>query len=271
MQYLFSLLVLGDSISAIQYIDQGKLTNESQDQELSKWSTTLSYGENQCIMELTVPVAIPNYDEILPASDGIIYFVNPNSPSEIDLFKEIIGIIQHFRRDLPTIVIFHDPNKFISLPTNQLLSLIWSSYTFEAFVADYISKNQLTEILDTLAVSLMKGEIIVNYNTAWMQIPVLANQANIAIEEGKWAVAARMTEKLAKIGEKLGLMDQHIYAEQAAWLYAKANDYLKAANVIKSFNGVFSERYRRIYVEYLLDQGNRAQSPEKVCARSPTI
>ena len=213
-------------------------------------------------MELTVPVAIPNYDEILPASDGIIYFVNPNSPSEIDLFKEIIGIIQHFRRDLPTIVIFHDPNKFISLPTNQLLSLIWSSYTFEAFVADYISKNQLTEILDTLAVSLMKGEIIVNYNTAWMQIPVLANQANIAIEEGKWAVAAT-TEKLAKIGEKLGLMDQHIYAEQAAWLYAKANDYLKAANVIKSFNGVFSERYRRIYVEYLLDQGNQLNRQKK--------
>ena len=54
MQYLFSLLVLGDSISAVQYIDQGKLTNESQDQELSQmvynfvlWGKSMYNGINR--------------------------------------------------------------------------------------------------------------------------------------------------------------------------------------------------------------------------------
>jgi hypothetical protein len=255
---MFNCLVLGDYITALEYLHNGGLENVEKG-EISKWMLQVNFGENECEMEIDVPVVNSiDYDTIIPMADGILYFLNPNSMEEIEIFQEFMKIIKSIRRDVKTVVMFKDSSNYIKKPINDLLSWIWSKYLFEAYISDYnTSKNQIKEILESLCESIMRGDLLINYDTAWMQIPILHAEANKMILAEKWGMAATIVEKISKIQKKFDSIDWVIYAEKAAWLYSKNGDHLQASEVIKEFNAVYSKRYRNLYVEHLITKGNR--------------
>ncbi len=255
MAYIFNILVLGENQTVLEYLQQGGLENVSID-DVSQWE----YQADNDNINLTfeVPMNInADYDNLISMADGILFFLNPNSESEIEIFKDMMKIIQGMKRNIHTIVIFRDKSKVIDASANELLNWIWSDYPFEACISDIGSQNVLKMIITSLTESIIGGDMIILQQNAWLRIPSLHKMANYEIEQQNWKEAGKLVEKIAKISRKNQDNDWTIYAEQAAWLYSRDGEFLSAAKIISSFNPVFSNRFRKMHVDKLISQGNR--------------
>ena len=268
---MFNCLILGDPIAALQTLHEGQFENVAQD-AISQWQKEYLIQEDEITLSLDVPVVnTANYDDLIPMADGIIYFLNPNSAEEIEIFRELMKIIQGVRRDIPTIIIFHDKTQLIRFPINSLFEWIWEEYFFEAWIMDYASKNKINEIMKTLILALMRGEQIINYDLSWIQQPFLVRKANDAIISENWEFAAKYTQKNALISKNLEQQDWTIYAEQAAWLFAQNKDFLSAAKIIRDFNSVYAQRYRKLYVDNLIAEGRRQNNEKQFLQAAKTF
>ncbi len=253
MSYIFNILVLGDNETVLEYLQQGGLENVSID-DVSQWE----YEEDNINLTFEVPMNInADYDNLISMADGILFFLNPNSESEIEIFKEMMKIIQKMNRNIHTVVIFRDKTKVIDTSANELLNWIWSDYPFEACISDIGSPNVLKMMIGCLTESIIGGDMILLQRNAWLRIPSLFKKANYEIEQQNWKEAGQLVEKIAKISQKNQNSDWTIYAEQAAWLYSRDGEFLSAAKIISSFNPVFSNRFRKMHVDKLISQGTR--------------
>ncbi len=260
---MFSCLVLGDINSALQYFHESGL-QKNKKSNVIQWEKHFTLKEDVINITLDVPISeeVP-YDDIIPMADGLIYFLNPNSSSEVDIFKDMIKIINEIRRNIPCIIIFRDSTNFIRIPTNELLNWIWENYPYDAFIADLYSINIINKVIENLCEIIITGQSIINHSTAWMQIPLLFSKAKEHISQSRWNSAASFLEKISIIKCKDGSLDWQIYAEQAATLYAKGNRMLKASKIINEFNPIYSEKYKRMHVEQLIIQGNQLNLKKK--------
>jgi hypothetical protein len=250
---MFNILVLGDTETVLEYLQQGGLENVSIE-DVSQWE----YQKDNINLTFEVPMNLNcDYDNLISMADGILYFLNPNSESDIEIFKELMKIIQGMKRDIHTIVVFRDKSRVIDASANELLNWIWSDYPFEACISDIGSQNILNMIINSLSESIIGGDMIVLQKNAWLRIPSLFKMANYEIEQQNWKEAGKLVEKIAKITRKNDDFDWTIYAEQAAWLYSRDGEFLSAAKIISSFNPVFSNRFRKMHVDKLISQGNR--------------
>ena len=253
MSYIFNILVLGDNETVLEYLQQGGLENVSID-DVSQWE----YEEDNINLTFEVPMNInADYDNLISMADGILFFLNPNSESEIEIFKEMMKIIQKMNRNIHTVVIFRDKTKVIDTSANELLNWIWSDYPFEACISDIGSPNVLKMMIGCLTESIIGGDMILLQRNAWLRIPSLFKKANYEIEQQNWKEAGQLVEKIAKISQKNQNSDWTIYAEQAAWLYSRDGEFLSAAKIISSFNPVFSKRFQKMHVDKLISQGTR--------------
>ena len=75
---------------------------------------------------------------------------------------------------------------------------------------------------------------------------------NSMVVNEDWDEAAKYTEILMNVKKKFGKQDYFITAEKAAWLYAKAENYLKASDVLKDVNRFDSKRFKILYVENMI-------------------
>ena len=180
MSYIFNILVLGDNETVLDYLQKGGLENVSID-DVSQWEYL---GDKDNInLTFEVPMNInADYDNLISMADGILFFLNPNSESEIEIFKDMMKIIQGMKRDIHTIVIFRDKSKVIDTSANELLNWIWSDYPFEACISDIGSQNILKTIIDCLTESIIGGDMIILQKNAWLRIPSLFKMANYEIE-----------------------------------------------------------------------------------------
>ncbi|MHA1871662.1 MAG: hypothetical protein ACTSU2_10125 [Promethearchaeota archaeon] len=258
MRYMFRILVLGDPLISIPFIESSGLKFESQDFELSRWSSRLNVGLDTCDLDVDVVVNMSiDYDGIIPTSDGIVYFLDPNNIQEFELFDMIAKIINDFKRRIPLIVVFFSKSRISLIPSNYLLEYIWQNYLFEAFTFDRYSENSFIEVLECLSESIISGMIPLNINTAWMKIPTYLIKINDLILENKWEEAAKYAEVFSIIKKRFEKHDYLINFEQSAWLYYKSGDYLNASNLLADINEEDSKKLKKYYITKMLLEGDQ--------------
>ncbi len=258
MRYIFKCLTLGDSKLSLPMIKSGKLTHQFQDHEISRWSKTINVGTDQAVIEIDAVLSSTiDFDSIIPTSDGILYFLDPNDITSFELFEMIIEIIQKMGRTIPIIVVFYTRNGFISTPSNFLLEYIWENYLIEAFIFDLYSKNTFYEVLECLSEAMISGNIPINVETTWMRIPYFKDKINRLVKDEKYEDAGPLAEILTNMKKKFEKQDYYITTEQAAWLYYKSGLYLPASVVLQGVSNKFSDKFIRIYVENMIHQGSR--------------
>ncbi|MHA1110081.1 MAG: hypothetical protein ACTSRE_03215 [Promethearchaeota archaeon] len=239
-------------------IKSGKLTHQFQDHEISRWSRTLNVGTDQAVIEIDAVLSSTiDFDSIIPTSDGILYFLDPNDIQQFELFEMIIEIIQKLGRTIPIIVVFYTRNGFLYTPSNFLLEYIWENYLIEAFVFDLYSKNTFYEVLECLSEAMITGNIPINVETTWMRIPYFKDKINRLLLDERYEDAGNLTEILTNMKKKFEKQDYYITAEQASWLYYKSGLYLNASTVLQEVSKKFSDKFIRIYVENMIHQGSR--------------
>src|SRR6056297_3032802 len=125
MHYMVSCLVLGDFFVGLKNLNKNGYENVDKS-EISRWEKVIQKNGDEINITIEVPV-VENapYESLIPMADGIIYYLNPNNYEDVALFKDLINIIQKVRRDIPTIVVFHDNQKYVKFTGNNLLSWIW--------------------------------------------------------------------------------------------------------------------------------------------------
>ncbi|MBN2156412.1 MAG: hypothetical protein JW776_10240 [Candidatus Lokiarchaeota archaeon] len=257
MRYIFKVLSLGDSNLGLQLIKTGKLNHQFKDHEISRWNRGVNVGTDQAVIDIDVVLSSTvDFDSIIPTSDGILYFLDPNDVQQFELFELIIDIIQKLGRTIPIIVVFYTRSGLIYVPSNFLLEYIWENYLIEAFVFDFYSKNTFYEVLECLSEAMITGNIPINVETAWMRIPFFMEKINRLLVDERYEDAGNLAEILTNMKKKFSKQDYFINAEQAAWLYYKSGEYLKASTVLQGVS-VYSEKFVRIYVENLVHQGSR--------------
>ncbi|TFG14698.1 MAG: hypothetical protein EU535_03070 [Promethearchaeota archaeon] len=258
MRYIFKVLTLGDSNLSLPMIKSGKLTHQFQDHEISRWSKTLNVGTDQAVIEIDAVLSSTiDFDSIIPTSDGILYFLDPNDVQQFELFEMIIEIIQKMGRTIPIILVFYTRKGFLFTPSNFLLEYIWENFLIEAFVFDLYSKNTFYEVLECLSEAMITGNIPINVETTWMRIPYFKDKINRLLKDERYEDAGNLAEILTNMKKKFEKQDYYITAEQASWLYYKSGLYLNASNVLQEVSKKFSDKFIRIYVENLIHQGSR--------------
>ncbi|MCP4760762.1 MAG: hypothetical protein GY870_03205 [archaeon] len=257
MMYMFRVLVLGDTKLSLPFIVNGGVEHVSQDFELSRWTKKLNVGVDQCNLDIDVVVtSSSDFDSLIPTCDGILYFLDPNNLQDFELFDMIANIILEVRREIPIIVVFYTPDGFITIPSNFLFEYIWDFYPFEAFTFNQYSKNTLYEVLECLSEAIIVGSMPINIETAWMRIPFFLNKINNLVVNENWEQAAKLTTIFTQIKKRFEKHDYFINAEQAAWLYYKLGNYLKASALLEGINDIDSKKFRKFYVQDLLHQAN---------------
>lgn len=261
MRYIFRVLVLGDPLLAIPFMINGGVEHAGQDAELSHWAKSINIGKDD-IADLEIDVVVTSsadFDTLIPTSDGILYFINPNKIEDFDLFEMIVDILFEVRREIPIVIIFNDNKGVIRIPSNLLIENIWENYPFEAFVYDQYSKNTLYLILECLTDSMISNTMPINIETAWMRIPFFMDKINRLVLQEKWSDAAQLTEILTQIKKKFDKQDYYITAEQAGWLYYKSANFLKASAMLQSgINETDALKFKEFYVQDLITQGDRS-------------
>ncbi len=193
MRYIFKVLTLGDSNLSLPMIKSGKLTHQFQDHEISRWSRTLNVGTDQAVIEIDAVLSSTiDFDSIIPTSDGILYFLDPNDIQQFELFEMIIEIIQKMGRTIPIILVFYTRKGFIFTPSNFLLEYIWENYLIEAFVFDLYSKNTFYEVLECLSEAMITGNIPINVETTWMRIPYFKDKINRLLKDERYEDAGNL-------------------------------------------------------------------------------
>ncbi|MHA1648153.1 MAG: hypothetical protein ACTSVL_11315 [Promethearchaeota archaeon] len=244
---------MGNLENARVYLEQTNIKKVELEQT-SQWNYHFAHNADEIDFSIEIPVSnIPDYDVILPMTDGIIYFLNPNRPEERELFQESIKIMDKLERRIPGVILFNDPSKIILESSNHLFKSLWeSSSNNEGFILNSFSFQQFPEILQVLSDGIISGKPIINFNIAWIQLPILMNLIDLEINKKNWTKAAIIGEKIVEIKQYLEHQDWQIIAEKTAILYEKSGDLLKAGLILQKFNPVGVSHYKNEYYETLI-------------------
>ena len=196
MRYVFKLLSLGNPETSVQYITNALEESGEYEDTYCEWFKELNVLDDICDLEIDVITDLisADFDEIIPSVDGILYFLNPLSKSDTNFFKMILPIIFSVKRDIPTIILFYDPNGIIPMSTNELLENVWVNFpSLEAFVN--LPANQFHQVLQCLCMAMISGDSPLNIENAWMRFPIFIQLANFYFENKNYLYAAQAIKK----------------------------------------------------------------------------
>ncbi|MHA1104762.1 MAG: hypothetical protein ACTSPN_03475 [Promethearchaeota archaeon] len=257
MRYIFKVLVLGNPNVIPTYVTNAFGEDGEEKESFLEWYKEVTVFEDICDLEVDVinDLIGADYDELLPMVDGIIYFLNPMKEEEMNFFEIVMPIIYSVKRNIPTVIIYHDPEGVIPLAVNELLERLWiTHYELEAFAN--LSPRDFHHPLQCLCLAMISGDTPLNIENAWMRYPIFIQLANIFFKNDQFIHAAHAIRKAAMIADIFNNPEKFIISEQAAFFFAKANQYLDASDILKDINKEKSLNFKRLYAQNELTLGN---------------
>jgi len=258
MRYIFKVLVLGNPEMIPIYVTNAFGEDGEEKESFLEWYKEITVFEDICDLEVDVVSNLigADYDELIPVVDGIIYFLNPMKEEETEFFETVMPIIYSVKRNIPTVIIYYDPEGVIPLAVNELLERLWiSHYELEAFAN--LSPRDFYQPLQCLCLAMISGDTPLNIENAWMRYPIYIQLANIFFKNDQFIHAAHAIRKAAMIANIFNNQEKFIISEQAAFFFAKANQYLDASDILKDINIEKSLNFKRLYAQNELTLGNR--------------
>ncbi|GAG77018.1 unnamed protein product, partial [marine sediment metagenome] len=250
MRYIFKVLVLGNPDIIPIYVTNYFGEDGEEKESFLEWYKEITVFEDICDLEIDVinDLIGADYDELLPMIDGIIYFLNPMKEEETDFFETVMPIIYSVKRNIPTVIIYHDPEGVIPLAVNELLERLWiTHYELEAFAN--LSPKDFDHPLQCLCLAMISGDTPLNIENAWMRYPIFIQLANIFFKNDQFIHAARAIRKAAMIADILNNPEKFIISEQAAFFFAKANRYLEASDILMDINKEKSLNFKKLHAQ----------------------
>ncbi|MHA1671135.1 MAG: hypothetical protein ACTSV5_11255 [Promethearchaeota archaeon] len=258
MRYIFKVLVLGNPDMIPTYVTNAFGENGEEKESFLEWYKEITVFEDICDLEVDVinDLIGADYDDLIPMVDGIIYFLDPMKEEETDFFETVMPIIYSVKRNIPTVIIYYDPEGVIPLAVNELLERLWiNHYELEAFAN--LSPRDFYQPLQCLCVAMISGDTPLNIENAWMRYPIYIQLANIFFKNDQYIYAARAIRSAAMIADIFNNPEKFIISEQAAFFFNKANQYLDASDILKDINKEKSLNFKRLHAQNELTLGNR--------------
>ncbi|MFW9970075.1 MAG: hypothetical protein ACFFDF_07720 [Candidatus Odinarchaeota archaeon] len=256
--FYFRTLILGSDIDSIHFYLARAFGEPGEDKETYvSWYKEVRVLDNSCDLEIDTLVSISaDLDEIIPITDGIIYFLNPTVQEESELFEMILPIILSVKRDIPVIIMFYDQKGIIPISVNDLLTHIWVNFPrLEAFVN--LPPDEFHQPLQSLCLAMINGDSPLNIENAWMRFPIFIQMANIYFNNKNYFYAAQAIRKAAQIADIYNKEEFFIISEQAAYLYSKINLYLEASKILEKVDKRKSINFKKLYADAIIRQGNQ--------------
>ncbi|MBN1801275.1 MAG: hypothetical protein JW891_07195, partial [Candidatus Lokiarchaeota archaeon] len=257
MRYVFKVLALGNPRFSIKHLVAAFNDKGENRGPYKEWYRELNVLENICDLEIDAitDFITADFDDIIPSVDGIVYFLDPLNEEESELFNIIIPIIFSVKRDIPTIILFYNPDGIIPISTNELLEKVWVNYpNLEAFVN--LFPNQFHQVLQCLCLAMISGDTPLNIENAWMRYPIYLQLANFYFINKNYFYAAQAIKKLSAIAEIYNKQEFYIFSEQSAYLFTKMSLFLEASNVLEATDPKLSNTFKKYYAERMILEGN---------------
>ncbi len=250
--------MLGEPEPALEYVTRAFQEMGENKETYYEWYKELNALDNICDLEIDVITDIisTDFDEIIPLSDGFIYFLNPLNIDEFELFDMYYTIIQSVQRDIPLIIVYYDSNGIIPIATNDLFENVWYNYpNLEVFIN--LPPIEFHQILECLCLAMIAGDTPLNIENAWMRFPIFIELANNFFIQQNYFYAAQSIKKAATISEIYNSNEFYIHCEQAAYLFSKENLYLEASKILEKVDRKKSKDFKKIYAEKMILEGNK--------------
>ena len=257
MRYLFRVLCFGEPVGTIQFIqDAGnvKIDEIASNEDLQVIDKEIIIENNSCNLELCVILKDNvDFDEIIPTTDGILYFLDPSNDLELQTFYLIMQVIEKLDRIIPICLIMHSLNKYFPVPVNKFAYEIWMNFDYvEVFAYGPASNKSREEPINTLAGAMILSSVPINYEYVWMRLPVFINKTNMLVKKGDYHRAGLNAECIARIAKKFDETNYFVYAEQSAYLFQQVREYLKAQQVLADVDPQMADFFRKAYVQLIV-------------------
>ncbi len=254
---MFSVAVVGDIYSAMLGFNELGLNGKEEEDNVN-FNTQIDLDDDKIDLSLIVPQNVNEKGHsILEMADGVIFFLDPNNLGNLEKLQKILNRLTVIRPDYPVIIIIDSQDLIIKSDLNSIMATIWMNHSAGIFVLPKRDYNLIQDYILHLCYSIIAGKPILNPETIWLQFPLLIKEINTHIEQENWKSAAVLSERLTYLSKVTRSQDYLIYAEKTAVLFAKAQEYLKAAQMIKTSNPVFANQYHRKYIETVVEDGNQ--------------
>ena len=208
MRYLFRVLCFGEPIGVLRFIQQAghvKMDEYTSTDEMQVWDKEVSIEGDTCSIEICVLLKEnSDFDEIIPTTDGILYFLDPANEIEVETFELIMGILQKLGRMIPVCLILHSSYQFSLIPVNTFAQRIWWEFdNVDIFTYGPLSgKNREGPIL-ALADALINNSMPINYEFIWLRLPLLVKKINALVNKGEYRRAGNNVESIAQYCQKV--------------------------------------------------------------------
>ncbi len=258
MRYIFKILVFGNPDTTIPYMSKTFGDGGEEYETYNEWSKEINILEDICDVEVDVITDLihADVDELIPQSDGMIYFLNPLREEESELFEMIVQIIEKTRHDIPTVIMYYDQSGYLPISVNTLLEHVWITHpNMEAFAN--LSTREFHQVLHCLCLAIITGDIPLNIENAWMRYPYFVELANNYFKNQNYYYAAQAIKNAAIISEIFNKEDYFIISEQAAYLFSKNNLYLEASKILENIDKRKSSSFKKLYAEAMIIEGNK--------------
>ncbi|MHA1762233.1 MAG: hypothetical protein ACTSYC_00520 [Promethearchaeota archaeon] len=255
---MFKILVLGNPDQLINYFSL--IFGEKRAEIMNtywEWHEETQVLEDTCEVDIDIIIDPINadYDTLISMSDGIFYFVNPTSEEELELFQINISIIRTMKREIPSIIIFHDENGVLPFNSLDLLQAIWLNYPeMEAFVN--LPPHEFYQALQCSCLAMINGENPLNIENAWLRFPFFLRDANKFYKEKNFPRAARALKKVVMIADIYQKDEYYVLSEKCAHLFALSNLFLEASKILEGINDKKASEYKRKYIETQIEKGD---------------
>ncbi|GAB4319615.1 MAG: hypothetical protein Kow0069_23240 [Promethearchaeota archaeon] len=262
MRYMFRVLCLGDSdVATTSVVNAGAEMDEfSTDEQVMGFTLEVHSGRDVANVEFLVPrSAAVDYDDILPTTDGVLFYADPSIPGTLELFDMEMSFVGEAGRLIPAVMVVQARGGFQPIPWNLLAEAFWRKYpTYEITFPRRGSSNEAREPIRMLCEAMMEAKVPINLDTAWMRFPVLIDQTNKHLFQGNFELAAFNALQVALLATQLGLADAPLYVERAARLSLRTKNYLQAAQLVVDLDPRRADQYRRLHVDNLILLGDRS-------------
>lgn len=257
MRYLFRVLCFGEPIGVMRFIQAAgdiKLDEFASNEDLQVFTKEITQENNTCNLELCAILKDnADFDEIIPTTDGILYFLDPSNDMELQTFYLIMGILEKLDRVIPVCLVLHSLTKYFPVPVNRFANEIWWKYDYvEVFAYGPASNKSREEPILTLAEAMMLGAVPINYDYIWLRLPVFIKKTNALVKAGNYKRAGLNAECVARTAKKFNETNYFIYAEQSAYLFQQVKEYLKAQHVLADVDPKMADFFRKAYVQSLV-------------------
>ncbi len=257
MRYLFRVLCFGEPIGVIQFIQAAgnvKLDELASNEDLQVFDKEIMIENNTANLELCAILKDnADFDEIIPTTDGILYFLDPSNDLELQTFYIISGILEKLDRIIPVCLILHSVTKYFPVPVNRFANEIWWKFDYvEVFAYGPASSKSREDPIITLAEAMMLSAVPINYDYVWMRLPVFIKKTNTLVKAGDYRRAGLNAECVARIAKKFNETNYFIYAEQSAFLFQQVKEFLKAQHVLADVDPKMADFFRKAYVQSMV-------------------